>query len=289
VSVPAIPTDLAARAAALEASGQGYAVATVVSAEGATAASPGDRALLRADGTVEAGFLGGGCVTGAVRRAAMEVLADGRPLLLALRPPAALEAAGVAAGARRDGRVWARNGCPSEGSVDIFVEPVLPVPVLVVCGDGPVALALLRQAAGLGLRRHWAGAGPLAAAGPATAETVSAGPDWPEGPPAFVVIATQGRGDAEALRAALAGPARYVGLVASRRKAARLLERLSGEGAEAAALARVRSPAGLDIGARTPEEIALSILAEIVAVRRASGDGPESGAGNRVGSGVDAP
>ncbi|MEO0764269.1 MAG: XdhC family protein, partial [Pseudomonadota bacterium] len=153
---------------------------------------------------------------------------------------------GVEAGAEVDGIRFENNGCPSRGSIDIFIEPFLPVPVLTVVGASPVARAL----ADLAPAFHWSvGAGEA-------------------GTPGIVVIATQGRGDLDALEAALAAPARLVAFVGSRRKFEALAATLAERGVDAARIAAVRAPAGLDIGAVTPEEIALSILAELVQHRR---------------------
>lgn len=240
-----------------------HAMALVTRVQGATAAHPGARAVIGADGTVISGFLGGGCVTGAVRRAAAEALRTGRPVMVALRPAAALDAAGVTAGETRDGWLFARNGCPSEGHVDVFVEPVFPAPALVVLGDGPVARALMRLATAMDAR----------IAQTAPGQPGCDGFDWtnalqPMTRRDAVVVATQGSGDRNALRAALQSQAGYVGLIASRRKAEKLRDRLAGEGVPSDALSRIRAPAGLDIGAKSPEEIALSILAELTALRR---------------------
>lgn len=240
-----------------------HAIALITRVQGASAARTAARAVIAADGTVASGFLGGGCVTGAVRRAADEALRSGQPVMVALRPAAALEAAGVKPGEARDGWLYARNGCPSEGHVDIFVEPVLPAPALVVLGSGPVAQAILRLAEAMGARVTHAAPG----------KPGCEGFDWGEPLQAAtrrdaVVVATQGSGDRDALRAALATQASYIGFVASRRKAEKLAERLAVDGIPQDVLTRIRAPAGLDLGARTPEEIALSILAELTALRR---------------------
>ena len=240
-----------------------HAVALVTRVQGATAAHPGARTVIGADGIVISGFLGGGCVTGAVRRAAAEALRSGQPVMVALRPQAALDAAGVPAGETQEGWHYARNGCPSEGHVDIFVEPVLPAPVLIVLGRGPVADALVQLAEAMGATVTQTAPG----------QSDCDGFDWADALQDTtrrdaVIVATQGSGDREALRAALASPAGHIGFVASRRKAEKLRDRLDNAGIPQEAQTRIQAPTGRDIGARTPGEIALSILAELVASRR---------------------
>lgn len=250
----------------LRAEGRDFCVATVVRTANATSAKAGAKAVVTPDGTLH-GFVGGGCVTGAVRRAALEALAAGAPTMIRVRPKEEvverLDADGVALHA---------SMCPSGGTVEIFLEPLGQAPRLVVCGAAPVAEALVAQAGGLGWR--------VVAAAPAEELPRLAGADarlegydlagLGLGPRDAVVVATQGRRDREALKAALASGAGYLGMVGSRRKVRALAERLQGElPPEAAArLSELRGPAGLDIGAIEPEEIALSILAELVRHRR---------------------
>ncbi len=158
--------------------------------------------------------------------------------------------------------------------MDIFVEPELPQPRLVIFGAGPVALALADLAARFDLHRTLCGA----VGAPVEVEAQQEGFLLDTGPAArFVVVATQGRGDEAALRAAIASGAGYVAFVGSTRKFATLSARLSADGVDPGTLAQVRAPAGLNIHAITPEEIALSILAEIVSVRRAGERGNDHG------------
>lgn len=238
--------DLATAAQDLRARAEPFAFATIVRTVGATAAKPGAKALIGADGAILQGWLGGGCTRGAVKRAAVEAMASGTPQLVSVAPEDLLSERGVSAGETVDGTRFARNGCPSRGSVDIFIEPVVPMPVLAVLGGSPVAQALAAQAPGY----HW---------------TVTAKPA-PEAD--YVVIATQGQGDLDALTQALQGTARHVAFVGSRAKFATLAEKLRANGLPAERIASVHAPAGLDIGAVTPEEIALSILAQLVGLRR---------------------
>ena len=258
--------DLVSR---LKAAEEPFVLATVVRTVSVTAAKAGAKALIRADGHIEAGWIGGGCARGATLKAARQALADGRSRLISIQPENLLAELGVKPGDDRDGIEFAKNMCPSRGTMDIFIEPVLPPPALIVLGSSPVALALVEQARPLGY--HVTLAAPFAdlAAMPeadrffdgfaVTAEQKAR---------CFVVVSTQGRGDEAALKASLALEADYRGFVGSRRKMAALRGKLAGEGVAAAALDGVKAPAGLDLGAITPEEIALSILAEITALRR---------------------
>ncbi|MBW4022354.1 MAG: XdhC /CoxI family-like protein [Proteobacteria bacterium] len=225
-----------------------FALATVVRTVSATAAKPGAKAVILPDGTVGAGWIGGGCARGAVLRAARAAMADGRPRLISVQPEDVLQAQSVAAGEVREGIEFARNACASRGTMDVFVEPVLPPPRLVVWGASPVAAALSRLAPEFGF-------------------AVAAG-SVSERPGDYIVVSTQGRGDAEALKAALAAEAGYTAFVGSTAKVAALKSALLTEGVPASRLERLRGPAGLDIGAVTPEEIALSIIAEMVRERR---------------------
>ncbi|WP_212525906.1 XdhC/CoxI family protein [Actibacterium sp. MT2.3-13A] len=261
----------------LRAEGAAFAVATVVRTVDATSAKPGGKALLDAEGALIEGWVGGGCARAAIGRAAREAIAQGRPQFVSLRPEELLEAEGVSAGEERDGIRFARNGCPSKGSMDVFVEPVLPQPRLVICGAGPVALALADLAARFDLHRMLCAPGAAPADLPEVEEVQDGFALDTEGAAQrFVVVATQGRGDEAALRAALASGADHVAFVGSRRKFATLAGRLAADGVDRAALDRVAAPAGLDIHAITPDEIALSILAQIVQWRRA-GDRPKEG------------
>jgi xanthine dehydrogenase accessory factor len=256
--------------ARLRATGQPYAVATVVRTVDATSAKPGAKALILSDGTIAEGWVGGGCARGAVGRAGAACIRSGVPQLLSLRPADLLEDQGLRPGEERDGAQIAASHCPSRGSMDIFVEPVLPRPRLVVLGAGPVAQALADLAGRFDLHRTLAAPGLVGAVAETAADTVADGFEAGLGgvAPAFVVVATQGRGDEAGLRAAVASGAGYLAFVGSRRKFSVLSERLAATGVAPAALARVKAPAGLDIQAITPEEIALSILAEITQSRR---------------------
>ena len=139
--------DLVSR---LKAAEEPFALATVVRTVSVTAAKAGAKAIIRPDGRIEAGWIGGGCARGATLKAAREALADGQSRLVSIQPEDLLDELGVKPGESRDGVKFAKNMCPSQGTMDIFVEPVLPRPALVVLGSSPVALALAEQARPLG-------------------------------------------------------------------------------------------------------------------------------------------
>ena len=258
--------DLVAQMKAAE---QAFVLATVVRTVSVTAAKAGAKAIIRPDGTIVAGWIGGGCARGAVLKAAREALADGEPRMVSVQPEDLLIELGVSPGDDRDGIRFASNMCPSKGTMDIFVEPVLPHPSLVIFGASPVAMSLATQARQLGYH--------VTLAAPSADLTTAPDADMLidsfrlgelHQAKRFIVVATQGRGDEAALRAALATDASYHAFVGSRRKMTALREKLIAEGVEAEALDGVKAPAGLDLGAITPEEIAMSILAEITFERR---------------------
>jgi len=227
------------RAVALRARRIPFVHARVVRAERPTSAKPGDEALVLADGTVE-GFVGGTCAEGAVRGHGLTVLESGETRLLRITP-----SADEAGRADPPGTVTEVNHCLSGGALEVFLEPVIPAPLVAVQGDTPIARALLTL--GPALRYHVVPADDVAFEGAAA-----------------VVVASHGRSEHRVLLAALQAGVPYVGLVASRQRGEAIV---AGLDVDEAARRRVRTPAGLDIGARTPEEVALSILAEVVATR----------------------
>jgi xanthine dehydrogenase accessory factor len=220
-----------------------FVQATVVRAQRPTSAHAGDTALVRADGVID-GFVGGTCAEASVREYGLRVLGAGEPLLLRIVPDA------TDAGPDEEGAVTVANPCLSGGSVEIFLEPRVPAPRVLVVGETPIAVALVELGGPLGF-----------AVERASGESAAPRPD-----DAALVVASHGRGEEPALVAALRLGVPYVGLIASRKRGTAVLGSLDlpGELTE-----RVRTPAGLDIGARTAAEIALSVLAELVASRRA--------------------
>jgi xanthine dehydrogenase accessory factor len=261
--------DILATISARRANGEPFALATVVRTVAATAAKAGAKAVILPDGTISEGWIGGGCARAAVLKAAHDALADGRSRLVSVWPEDALEQQGIEPGDERAGVRFAKNMCPSQGSMDIFVEPVLPQPWVVVCGSSPVAVAVADFAKHSGFA--------VTVCAPAAEQSAFEAADRriegyalpvQEAGARYVVVSTQGRGDEAALLAALAVEADYIAFVGSRKKADALKSALLDRGVAPERLAKLKAPAGLDLGAITPDEIAISILAEIVAVRR---------------------
>lgn len=240
--------DLLALAHALAQQGEPFALATVVRCERPTSAKPGAKALIRKDGTVS-GWIGGSCAEPLVVREALRALRDGQPRFIAL-----VGEGGTGLG-RREGVLEYPMTCHSGGTLEIYVEPVLPKPDLLLFGRGPVIETLVK----LGQAMEF------------TVVLVPSDDRIPQlriTPRTFVVVASHGTFDEEALVRALESEARYVSLVASRKRAGAVIEALRARGIPADRLGRLKAPAGLDIGATTPEEIAVSILAEIIQASR---------------------
>jgi xanthine dehydrogenase accessory factor len=227
--------------AELEAAGVAFVEATVVRSVSPTSARPGDRAVILGDGTLE-GFVGGSCADQTVRLQALRVLETGEPVLLRIVPG---ETDGPS---EEEGSVIAANPCLSGGALELFLEPHLPRPVVAIAGGSPVARSLAALCEPLGFRVR------LDAA--------------PQPGDFATVVASLGHDDEGAVRAGLGAGCEYVGLVASRARGKAVLEMLRAQGVDDAELRRVRTPAGLAIGAHTHAEIALSILTELVEVRR---------------------
>ena len=213
----------------------------------ATAAKAGAKAVILPDGTIYEGWVGGGCARAAVLKAAKDALADGQSRLVSVQPPDALDEKGLKAGEEREGVRFAKNMCPSQGTMDIFVEPVLPRPQVVICGSSPVAVAIADLA-------RWSGFAVTVCA-PAAEQSSFAEIDRRiegyalpvnEAGSRFVVVSTQGRGDEAALLAALAVDVDYVAFVGSRKKAEVLKAALAKRGVTPERLAKLKAPAGLD-------------------------------------------
>ena len=257
-----------ARAAELQADGRPFVVATVVAVRKPTSARPGASGIIHPDGTIE-GWVGGSCAQPVVVREALRALADGQPRLLRLSRD------GPGEGRRADGVIELVMTCHSGGTLEIYVEPHVPVPQLWVVGTTPIAGALTRLGAAAGWRVTVID--PIVEADDFPgADRVHASADIrgldPESSP-YVVIASQGIWDEEAVGLALTREVSYVGLVASPTRAGVVREWLREETTVGDdRIAALRAPAGLDLGAETAEEIALSILAELVQVRRGRAD-----------------
>lgn len=256
-----------ARAADLDGAGRPFVVATVVAVRKPTSARPGASGIIHPDGTIE-GWVGGSCAQPVVVREALRALADGQPRLLRLSRE------GPAEGRRADGVIELVMTCHSGGTLEIYVEPHLPAPLLWIVGTTPIAGAL----ATLGTHAGWKVTiiDPIAEPDAFPMARVHASADIrgldPDASP-YVVVASQGIWDEEAVGLSLTRDASYVGLVASPTRAAVVRDWLREEttvGDER--IAALRAPAGMDLGAETAEEIAVSILAELVQVRRGRAD-----------------
>jgi xanthine dehydrogenase accessory factor len=236
------------RASELARQGQAFALATVVWRQGPSSGQLGSRAIITADGEVH-GWIGGACAEPTVIREARQVIAEGEPRLLLLGTP---DQFGQKV---PDGMTVVPIACQSEGALEVFIEPVQPVPRLVIVGRSPMAQTLAALADALGWRAAVLD-GPAFTAADAD-------------PATMVVVATQGHGDEDAMeQAVLARPA-YLGLVASHRRGAVVLGYLADRGLPKDQLDRVHVPAGLDLGRTSHREIAVAILAELVQLRAA--------------------
>jgi len=262
-------TDILGIISSRKAAGEPFVLATVVRTVAATAAKAGAKAVILPDGTISEGWIGGGCARAAVIKAAKDALADGRSRLVSVEPPDELDKHGYKAGEEKGGVRFAKNMCPSQGTMDIFVEPVLPRAQVVVCGSSPVAVAVTDLAKRMGFAVTVC-APPVEQAAFDDVDRRIEGYALPveEAGERYVVVSTQGRGDEAALLAAFAVDAEYLAFVGSHKKADALKAKLAERGVPAERLVKLKAPAGLDLGAITPDEIAISILAEIVAVRR---------------------
>jgi xanthine dehydrogenase accessory factor len=259
---------LSARARELSGSGATFVTATVVRVEHPTSSKPGNVALVHEDGRME-GFVGGVCAQNSVRLYSLKAIERGEPLLLRILPEGpvtAKNAANADAGhevAHDEGSVTVQNPCLSGGAIEVFLEPFLPPPRVIVAGDTPIAAALLRLGPELGLDA-------------VDSRGNDSGPPVPSPDDLALVVAAHGRDERAILAAALEADVRYVGLVASRKRGAAVIDTLREDGVAEEMLDRIDTPAGLDIGARTPAEVALSILASIIEVRRRTSTAPRS-------------
>jgi len=248
--------------------GEAFALATVVWRQGPSSGQQGSRAIITESGELR-GWIGGACAEPAVIREAQRVIARGVPQLLLLGPPEHFAGRGQPAGGEQpagggkpaapsgaavpEGITFVPIACQSEGALEVYIEPVLPAPHLVIVGRSPMAHTLADLARALGWR----------------AELVD-GPDFSAASAderSMVVVATQGHGDEEAVEAAVAARPAYLGLVGSRRRGSAVVGYLADRGLPKDQLERVRVPAGLDLGKTTHQEIAVAILAELVQLR----------------------
>lgn len=237
--------------------GEAFALATVVWRQGPSSSQSGSRAIITAGGELH-GWIGGACAEPVVIREAQRVMAEGTAKLLLLGTPEQFGAAVP------DGMTVVPISCQSEGAIEVYIEPVLPVPHLVIVGASPMAHTLADLAGALGWRAN-----------------LVRGPDFTTASAderSMVIVATQGHDDEDVLERAAAVRPAYLGLVGSRRRGATVLGYLADRGVPKDQLDRVRVPAGLDLGPTTHQEIAVAILAELVQLR-ASGALAESRVG----------
>jgi xanthine dehydrogenase accessory factor len=239
--------------------GEPFAVATVVRYEAPISGKPGNKAIIQADGKI-CGWIGGGCAQPVVAKEALKALADGRPRLVRISPSSSPE----------EGIVDYTMTCHSGGTLDIFIEPVLPRPHVLILGRSPIAQTLCKLAKTIGYAVSVAAEGADRETFP-EADRVQANFDFAGSTmteKSLIVVSTQGESDEEALEAAIQTGSNYIAFVASKTKATKTLEYLKERGIPPDRLVMVRAPAGIDIHASSPEEIAVSILAEIIQVRK---------------------
>lgn len=258
--------DLLEQAAVLKGQHKPFVLATVVACKPPTSAKPGAKAIIQADGSFH-GWVGGSCAQPLVTQEALKALKDGRTRLLLLAPNPEVDL-------QLESLIAIPMVCQSEGTLVIYLEPFLSKPQLLVIGQSPVARSLVTLGRALGFH--------VCACDPAANEELFPGAEVLlkdlagikacTGPGSYIVVATMGHYDEEALAAVADGETRYIGLVASPKRGRAVLDYLQSKGVSADSLQTVKYPAGLDIGALTPEEIALSILTEIVQRMRAQGE-----------------
>lgn len=245
----------------LLASEQSFAIAVVVRYEAPISGKPGNKAIIFPNGEIW-GWIGGGCAQPVVAKEALKALADGQPRLIRISPSASPE----------EGIVDYAMTCHSGGTLDIYIEPILPKPHVVILGRSPVAVTLAKLAKAVNYTVSVA-AREADRNSFLDADVVQADLDLSGlkiTPQTLIVVSTQGHQDEEAVEHALRSAASYVAFVASRTKTAKIIEYLKERGLDPARLAQLRAPAGLNIHAGSPEEIAVSILAEIIQVNRSA-------------------
>jgi xanthine dehydrogenase accessory factor len=240
-----------------------FAIATVVRCEKPTSAKPGAKAIITANGALR-GWIGGACAEPIVRQEALKTLRDGKPRLLRIGPSVSDEVKTEA------GVIEFLMTCHSGGTLEIYIEPVMPQPQLVLIGESPVAetLARLGRAVNFSVVVIDPDATPERFSETDKILTELDLSQLKFTPQTYIVVATHGKYDERALEQMLATEAPYIAFVTSKKRGQAAIDYLREIGVPAEKLARIKFPAGLDIGAQTPDEIAVSILAEIVQIRR---------------------
>jgi xanthine dehydrogenase accessory factor len=246
---------------------QSFAIAVVVRFQAPISGKPGNKAIIFPDGKIW-GWIGGGCAQPLVIKEALKALEDGKPRLIRISPSSSPE----------EGIIDYTMTCHSGGTLDIYIEPVLPKPCILILGRSPVAVALARLGKTINYAVYVAASGADRDIFP-DPDVVQTDLDLSPlriSPQTFIVVSTQGECDEEALEKALLTSATHVAFVASKTKASKILDFLRERGIPTARLSQVRSPAGLDIQAASPEEIAVSILAEIIQVNGTRAAAPKA-------------
>jgi xanthine dehydrogenase accessory factor len=257
-----MPLDLFDHMYELSRAGESFAVATVVRVEKPISAKPGDKGIIKPDGTLE-GWIGGGCAQDTVIREAKKAIRDGQSRLLRLVGKGTIAETS-------DGVIEFPITCHSGGTLDVYIEPMLPRPQLILLGNSPVAITLAKLVKVIGWQVDVQDMTATREQFP-NADSISNEINLisiPHRPIAFIVIATQGHDDEPALEAAARYGAPYVAFVASKKKFASRIGYLRARGLSDEQIMHIKAPAGLDIGAVTPDEIAGSILAEMIQMRR---------------------
>ena len=253
--------DFFGKAAELSSRREPFAVATIVRTQGSSSAKPGSKALIDARGTILMGWVGGGCAESAVRSEAIRCIRSEKPILITLNMQD--EVLGV--------------GMPCGGMMDVYIEPVTPRPELLIAGHGQIARTLVKLGSLMNFSVTVNDPSADRESFPEAELVVSRDFNLTETPitaNTFVVIATLHKNDHLWLQKALESDAAYVSLIASAHRARLVLDYLQAEGVPKEKLEKVWAPAGLDLGAASPEEIALSVMSQIVSVRRGGSGKP---------------
>lgn len=249
------------KSAVLKAQGKPFALVTVVRAVSPTSAKPGAKAIVEPDGIIQ-GWIGGGCAQPAVIKTAKKVLQEGQARLIRISPT-------KDGGYVEEGITDFGMSCLSGGTLDIFIDPVISRPVLLLIGASPVAQTLAGLAQRVGFSVTVAFPGADADMFP-EADRIIDGFDVNDVKPSFIVVSTQGKRDEQGFEAAIDLSCDYIGFIASKTKADKLKSKLIEKGSDASKVNAVIAPIGISIDALTPEEIALSVLAALVKARRQS-------------------
>ena len=258
-------SDFLKEATRMQQGGEPFAIATVVRREHPTSGKPGDRAIIKKDGSIS-GWVGGGCTRGIILKEALASMQDGKPRLVAISSTPIHD--------KKPGVMTYDMTCQGKGSVDVYVEPVLPKPHIVILGKSHIAMALNRLSSAMGYQVTVA-ADNTDVSGFPEANVISTLADLQNedlSEVSCIVVSTQGDGDEPALKKALQSDAGYISFVSSRIKANAVFNTLRAMGVTTDQLKRIKTPAGLDINAKLPEEVAVSILAEIIAHLRAEAE-----------------